>query len=102
MDVILGGNWPPPWLTPNAGFLLGGETPGIADIITATLWTTMTDHLPKIGTILQATAPLTATLAARVSALPPLAKLAAKSMKTYGDVYCGGQIEISIRKVLDT
>lgn len=89
-------------LTPNAGFLLGGETPGIADIITATLWTTMTDHLPKIGTILQATAPLTATLAARVSALPPLAKLAAKSMKTYGDVYCGGQIEVSIRKMLDT
>jgi hypothetical protein len=33
--------------------------------------------------------------------LPSLAKLAAKAQQDYGDAYCGGQIEDSLRKVLD-
>ncbi len=44
---------------------------------------------------------MTAALTRRVAALPPLAKLAAKARKDYGDTYCGGQIEASLRKVLD-
>ena len=36
-----------------------------------------------------------------VTALPPLAKLAAKAQKDYGDAYCGGRIEASLRKVLN-
>jgi glutathione S-transferase len=32
--------------------------------------------------------------------LPPLAKLAAKTRVDYGNVYCGGDIEASLRKVL--
>jgi glutathione S-transferase len=34
-------------LSAETGFLLGGEAPGIADVVTATLWTTMTDRFQK-------------------------------------------------------
>ena len=88
-------------LTADAGFLLGGEAPGIADVVTATLWSTMADRFPKIAAILDDAAPMTAALTRRVAALPPLAKLAAKARRDYGDAYCGGQIEASLRKVLD-
>ena len=87
-------------LKADAGFLLGGNAPGIADVITATLWSTMTDRFPAVGKILEEAAPVTAALTRRISALPSLAKLAAKARKDYGDAYCGGQIEASLRKVL--
>ena len=88
-------------LTKNKGFLLGGDAPGIADVVTATLWSTMTDRFDEIGAILQDTAPMTAALTGRVADLPQLKKLAAKARRDYGDAYCGGQIERSLRKVLN-
>lgn len=88
-------------LRANSGFLLGGEAPGIADVVTATLWSTMADRFPKIEKILKKTAPLTAALTQRVADLTPLTKLAAKAREDYGDAYCGGQIEASLRKVLE-
>ena len=88
-------------LKPDAGFLLGGEVPGIADLVTATLWTTMGDRFHPIEAILEEAAPMTAALSRRVSALPTLVKLAAKARRDYGDVYCGGLVEASLRKVLD-
>jgi glutathione S-transferase len=87
-------------LKADSGFLLGGKAPGIADVITATLWTTMVERFPAIGAMLDEAAPMTAALSQRVSALPPLVKLAAKARKDYGEAYCGGQIEASLRKVL--
>jgi glutathione S-transferase len=87
-------------LKENSGFLLGGGEPGIADVVTATLWSTMTGRFKKIDAILKKTAPMTAALTQRVAALPPLAKLAAKAEEDYGDAYCGGRIEASLRKVL--
>jgi glutathione S-transferase len=87
-------------LEATSGFLLGGDTPGIADIVTAILWSTMTDRFHKIEMIFGETAPMTAALTRRVADLPPLAKLAAKAQKDYGDAYCGGQIEASLRRVL--
>jgi glutathione S-transferase len=87
-------------LTAKAGFILGGEAPGVADVVTATLWSTMTDRFPRLGTILDEAAPMTAALTRRVASLPPLAKLAAKARHDYGDTYCGGQIEASLRKML--
>lgn len=84
----------------DTGFLLGGNAPGIADVVTATLWTTMGDRFPAIQAILEQAAPMTAALSQRVSALPPLAKLAAKARVDYGDAYCGGKIEASLRRVL--
>jgi glutathione S-transferase len=87
-------------LTETSGLLLGGETPGIADVVTAVLWSTMTERFDKIGQILAETAPMTAALVLRIAELPPLAELAAKARSDYGNAYCGGQIEASLRKVL--
>ncbi len=87
-------------LSVQSGFLLGGEAPGIADIVTAILWSTMADRFSQIEAILEETAPMTVALARRVACLPQLAKLAAKAQEDYGNVYCGGQIEASLRKVL--
>ena len=87
-------------LKPDSGFVLGGEMPGLADVVTATLWSTMTDRFRKIETVLDEAAPLTAALSRRVSDLPPLSKLAAKARHDYGDAYCGGQIGASLKKVL--
>ena len=87
-------------LSAHAGFLLGGDKPGIADVVTATLWSTMMDRFPRLGTILKKSAPMTASLVGRVAQLPPLARLAQKAREDYGDAYCGGRIEKSLRKVL--
>jgi glutathione S-transferase len=87
-------------LRQSSGFLLGGDEPGVADVITCTLWSTMTERLPPIQAILEEAAPMTAALSTRVSKHPALAKLAAKARKDYGDAYCGGEIEKSLRKVL--
>jgi len=87
-------------LKAESGFLLGGAAPGVADVVTATLWSSMADRFPAIGAILQQAAPVTAALTRRVADLPPLAKLAAQARNDYGDAYCGGQIEASLRKVL--
>jgi len=83
------------------GFLLGGKTPGVADIVTATLWSTMTDRFRTIDGVFEKTAPMTAGLTRRVGHLPPLAQLAARAREDYGDVWCGGRIEASLRKVLN-
>ena len=87
-------------LTKDAGFLLGGDAPGIADVVTAILWGTMTDRFKKIGTIFKRTAPMTSALTERMAETPALVALAAKAREDYGDAYCGGQIEKSLRKVL--
>jgi glutathione S-transferase len=88
-------------LKAHSGFLLGGEAPGVADIVTATLWSTMADRFATIEAILQEAVPMTAALSRRISELPPLAKLAAKAQLDYANAYCGGQIEASLRKVLN-
>lgn len=87
-------------LRADSGFLLGGERAGIADVVTATLWGMMTDRFKKIGTLLKSTAPMTAALTERIAELPPLAALATKARQDYGDTYCGGKIEASLRRVL--
>ncbi|MFZ6643042.1 glutathione S-transferase [Undibacterium sp. TC4M20W] len=85
-----------------SGFLLGGKEAGIADIVTATLWSTLGDHFPKIKKLLEKTAPMTANLSQRVSELPPLVKLATKAREEYGDDYCGGKIGASMKKIIGT
>ena len=87
-------------LKADSGFLLGGERPGIADLVTATLWSTMAERFSKIEMMLEETAPMTAALTRRIAELPPLAKLAEKAREDYGDTYCGGQIGASLSKVL--
>ena len=85
----------------NDGYILGGTAPSIADVITATLWTTMTERFSKVRDLFEKTAPMTANLCRRVSALSPLADLAEKTRKDYGNAYAGGQIGESMLKILD-
>jgi glutathione S-transferase len=88
-------------LKADSGFILGGKIPGIADVVTATLWSTMADRFSAIGRMLEESAPMTAALTRRVADQPQLAELAAKARQDYGESYCGGQIEASLRKVLN-
>jgi len=83
-----------------SGFLLGGEEPGIADVVTATLWATMADRFAKISAVLDEAAPMTTALSRRVSGLPSLAKLAAKAWQDCDDSYAGGEIGASMKRVL--
>ncbi len=87
-------------LEAQTGCLLGGDRPGIADIVTAILWSTMADRFPPIAAMLKEVAPMTAALARRISDLPPLATLAAAARREYGEAYCGGEIGASLRKVM--
>jgi glutathione S-transferase len=87
-------------LSAEAGYLLGGEEPGVADVVTATLWSTMTERFAALDALFRETAPVTAGLCDRVMALPAQAALAAKARADYGQAWCGGEIEASLRKVL--
>ncbi|WP_206239201.1 glutathione S-transferase [Novosphingobium terrae] len=87
-------------LTATDGFLLGTHEPGVADIVTATLWATMGDRFPDLAALLRQTAPSIAALTRRMQAYPTLARLSRESRETYGDAWCGGQIEASLRQVL--
>ncbi|MGV3579653.1 glutathione S-transferase family protein [Brevundimonas sp.] len=87
-------------LKAKAGYLLGGDQPGLADVVTTTLWTTIVDRFPAIGKTLDKTAPHTAALARRVSELPALFDVAQKACADYGETWSGGKIEASLRKVL--
>lgn len=84
----------------DAGHLLGTPEPGVADIVTATLWSTMSDRFPPIQEIVDAAAPRTAALTRRLQATPALDALKRRSYQRYGDAYCGGEIEKSLRRVL--
>ncbi len=87
-------------LTEKSGFLFGRQEAGIADIVTATLWSTLREKFPRLGKQLTAEAPRTAALAHRLWETPALSRLAKESDQKYGkDTYCGGQIGASLTKV---
>lgn len=86
-------------LEETGGTMLGSEEPGMADVVTAVLWSTMTERFTTIGALLENTAPSIAGLTRRTMQRPELARLAKTSAERYGDAYCGGEIEKSLRKV---
>lgn len=83
----------------DSGTLLGTEDLGLADIVTAVLWSTMADRFAAIAKLLESGAPMVAALTKRVQATPQLAQLAVDARAKFGDAYCGGEIEKSLRKV---
>ena len=87
-------------LSADDGYLLGGTKAGVADIVTATLWGTVADRFPVIGRVLSDKAPAVAGLTRRLMAEPSLANLAAVSRTQFGDSYCGGEIEKSMKRVI--
>ncbi|MFV0361124.1 glutathione S-transferase family protein [Tropicimonas sp.] len=87
-------------LSETAGHMLGSHAPSLADLATAALWFTMTDKLPPLGPLLERSAPAVAALSRRIASLPEIAAMRKSCDARWGDAYCGGQIEESLRKVV--
>ncbi|MEM8590055.1 MAG: glutathione S-transferase [Pseudomonadota bacterium] len=87
-------------LTVDGGHMLGTDAPGIADLVTAILWGVMTAKLPALRPMLDTTAPAIAALTDRIARLPEQQALRARSDRDYGDEWCSGEIEASLRAVL--
>ncbi|SNY92669.1 glutathione S-transferase [Cohaesibacter sp. ES.047] len=87
--------------TLEGGTILGTDDISLADIASASLWYTMMDRLPKIEPLVVETAPIIAAHARRVFAMPAISVFEFQQRQTWGDLYCGGQIEKSIRSMLD-
>ncbi|WP_397543854.1 glutathione S-transferase [Roseovarius salis] len=88
-------------LTPQGGYLLGSDAPGLADLVTSTLWVTIAQKLPGLDRMLEDRAPATAALARRIADLPALAAMRDDTDTRFGHAWCGGLIEASIREMLD-
>ncbi|MEO0774572.1 MAG: glutathione S-transferase family protein [Pseudomonadota bacterium] len=86
-------------VTAGEGYLTG-EAAMLADLVVAVLWGVMTTKLPQLRPMLERHAPRVAGLTARILGMPPIAALRAESDARWGDLYCGGQIEASIRDML--
>jgi len=87
-------------LTAKSGYILGTEAPCLADLVTMILWGTMTAKLKALRPMLDTHAPAIAGLCDRIAALPSQAELRRNSDAAFGDAWCGGQIEASLRAVL--
>jgi len=86
--------------TAGAGTLLGTAEPGLADLTVYSLWGVMTAKLPALRPLLEATAPAIAGLSDRIARRPEQQALRARSDAAYGEEWCSGHIEASLRAVL--
>ena len=82
------------------GTLLGTSEPGVADLVCAALWVTICDKLPELEGLIAEHAPNTLALSNRIGALPQIASLRADQKKNWGNLWCEGEIEKSLRTVL--
>ncbi|MDZ7711918.1 MAG: glutathione S-transferase [Rhodovibrio sp.] len=87
-------------LTAETGTLLGTAEPGVADLTAYVLWGVMTAKLPALRPLLDAEAPAVAGLSDRLAQRPEQAELRRSSDAAFGDTWCGGEIEASLRAVL--
>ena len=69
-------------------------------IATATLWGTMTERLPQLRALLSTEAPNVATLVEQARSQGALFAQAEESRERFGNVWCGGEIEKSLREVV--
>ena len=87
-------------LTTEAGHLLGTDAPGLADLVVYILRGVMTWKLSNLRPLLETKAPAIAALSDRIGQLPAQEELRVRSDDEYGDEWCSGQIEASLRAVL--
>lgn len=87
-------------LNSTSEYMLGGEQISVADIATCALWGTMIRCLPELGTDCQKHAPNLFELCQRIKSRPSIQNLIERQRQSYGNLYCGGQIEKSIRSML--
>lgn len=82
------------------GFLLG-STISVADIVTTALFGTLVYSFPELESDLQENAPHIATLCQKIEARPAIQRFLVAQREAYGNGYCGGQIEDSLRKMIE-
>lgn len=82
------------------GFLLG-STISVADIATAALFGTLVYSFPELESDLQENAPHIAMLCQRVETRQAIRKFLEKQREENGRGYCGGQIERSLRSMIE-
>jgi glutathione S-transferase len=82
------------------GFLLGSRI-SVADIATAALFGTLIYSFPRLETDLQENAPKILALCQRIESRSSIRSFLDRQRQEYGRAYCGGQIEESIRKMID-
>ena len=87
-------------LTNSSGYYLGTDDPSLADLVVHILWGVMTSKFPSLRPLLDQTAPAIAALSDRIGQIPEQEALRISSDAEYGDEWCGGQIEASLRAVL--
>ncbi len=80
---------------------IGAEPVSFADIGTYALFGNMTRCLPDLESDLQRHAPGIHALCQQIGAKPSLERYVAGEEERYGKLYCGGQIEESIRRMLE-
>lgn len=79
---------------------VGKDHVDFADIAVYALFGNMMRCLPALERDVREHAPRTHALCRELAAHPPLAAYVAEEEARYGDLYCGGQIEASIRDML--
>ena len=84
----------------DGGYLLGGRQASCADLAATALFGTMTRCLKPLARDFAESAPKVAALVARVESEPNVRQYIARQEAEHGDLYCGGQIEQSIRDML--
>lgn len=80
--------------------LLPASKSELGDIATATLWGTMTERLPQLRPLLSAEAPNVVRVTEKARSQGALAAQAEESRKRFGNAWCGGEIEKSLRRVI--
>jgi glutathione S-transferase len=85
-------------LKKTSGFLLGSKL-SIADLAVTALLGPILHTFPKMKSDINAHAPYILALCQRVESRPQIAALLQNQRSEWGDIYCGGEIEKSLRKM---
>lgn len=88
-------------LQPDSGFMWGDDQISTADIVLHALFGTMTRCLPELSVDFQNHAPRVFTLCQRMEERPKIKQFIESQSRKYEKQYCGGQIEQSIRRMLE-
>mmetsp|Transcript_3672 Transcript_3672/g.7751 ORF Transcript_3672/g.7751 Transcript_3672/m.7751 type:complete len:166 (-) Transcript_3672:319-816(-) len=87
--------------TLDAGFLLGTPNATLADLSAWSLWVTMERCLPALSKVINENAPTVMAICRRLEKdKSELRALQESDSKKWGELYCGGLIEKSIREVI--
>jgi glutathione S-transferase len=82
------------------GYLLGSKI-SVADIATTALFGTMVHSFPALKNDLEESAPHISKLCERIEARPSIRPFLENQRQKYGKVYCGGEIEKSLREMIE-